>query len=168
MTAMKSLLLLVCLSVVAFGCRESSNGAAPAASASTTTTASPSSLELVPNASFGPIRIGATKAEVDALGILKPHPQYSAMTIPFTVSYDDAGKVKRVQLTLKHAPGDVTVGSVTIPRTATFDDAKKLLGDCKDEPPAIGGTTSKCRGGAVSVQIGSGSPTEVWIIATRP
>jgi hypothetical protein len=89
------------------------------------------------------------------------------MTIPFTVSYDGAGKVKSIQLTLKHASGDVTIGSTTIPRTATFDDARKLLGDCKDEPPAIGGTTTKCRGGAVNVQIGSGSPTEVWIIAAR-
>jgi hypothetical protein len=59
------------------------------------------------------------------------------------------------------------VGSVVIPRTASMVFVKKLLGDCKDELPASGGTTSKCRGGDVNVSIGSGSPSEVWIEAAR-
>jgi len=124
-------------------------------------------IELVPKTSFGPIKLGAKKADVDALGILKTHPQYSAMTIPFTVYYDAAGTATRIQLTLKYAPGDVKIGSLVIPRTATFDEAKRLLGDCKDGPPTHGGTTSTCRNGDVKVSIGSGSPTEIWIEATR-
>lgn len=31
-----------------------------------------------------------------------------------------------------------------------------------------GGTTSKCRDGAVNVSFGSGSPTEVWLEAALP
>ncbi|MEO7096281.1 MAG: hypothetical protein ABI175_23685, partial [Polyangiales bacterium] len=125
-------------------------------------------IELVPKASFGPIKLGATKKEIEALGVLTVHPQYSGMTIPYTVYYDAAGKAKRIQLTFKYAPADVKVGTLTIPRTATFDDVKKLLADCKDEPPATGGTTSKCRGGTVNVSIGGGSPTEVWLEAATP
>ena len=41
---------------------------------------------IVPGQSIGPIRIGMTRAEVDALGVLLPHPQYSAMTIPLESS----------------------------------------------------------------------------------
>lgn len=130
-----------------------------------TTASTGAELELVPKTSFGPIRLGASKADIEALGILKVHPQYSAMTVPFTVYYDGAGKAKRIQLSLQHAPADVRIGSLVIPRSATFADAKALLADCKDEPPAIGGTTTKCRGGAVNVSIGSGSPTEVWLEA---
>jgi len=100
--------------------------------------------------------------------VLKVHPQYSGMTIPYTVYYDAAGKAKRIQLSLKHAPSDVKVGTLVIPRTATYEDVKALLKDCKDEPPAKGGTTSKCRGGTVNVSFGSGSPTEVWLEAALP
>ncbi len=131
----------------------------PAASQPTAT----AGVELMPGKSFGPLRLGMTKAEVDALSLLKVHPQYSGMTIPFTVHYDDTGKAKRIQMSLKHAMGDVKIGSLIIPTTATFESAKTLLGDCKDNPPAKGGTTSVCRGGAVSVSFGSGSPSEIWV-----
>lgn len=172
---------LVCLSIVSSGCEKTpppaattavptkemasakETSSAPATSASTASAAS--DIELVPKTSFGPIRLGASKADIEALGILKVHPQYSGMTIPYTVYYDAAGKAKRIQLTFKHAPANVKIGSLTIPRTATFADVKSLLADCKDEPPATGGTTSKCRGGAVNVSIGSGSPSEVWLEA---
>lgn len=124
-------------------------------------------IELVPRISFGPIRLGAKKADVDALGILRTHPQYSAMTIPYTVYYDAAGTATRVQLTLKYAPADVKVGALVIPRTATFEQVKALFGDCKDRPPRHGGVISDCRSGDVSVSVGSGSPTEVWIETQR-
>ena len=76
----------------------------PAASGSTgeeaanATTAPPAeeapgdgSIVIVPGISIGPLRIDMTRAEVDGLGVLSPHPQYSAMTIPYTV-YDDADR----------------------------------------------------------------------------
>ena len=180
---------LLCLAFVVSACEKTptppattstpskENASAPATidnatSSSTTTTVSsaPSAatIELVPKTSFGPIRLGMTKADIQALGILAVHPQYSGMTIPYTVYYDAAGKATRIQLTLKHAPADVSIGALTVPRTATFADAKSLLADCKDEPPAKGGSTSKCRGGAVNVSIGSGSPSEVWLEAAIP
>jgi hypothetical protein len=156
--------------LVGVGCSKPQEEAPPAAAPKTVAKAAPSAdtsgaIELVPNTSFGPIRLGETKAEIEAAGLLRVHPHYSAMTIPYTVYYDGAGKAKRIQLSLEHAPADVKVGSLIIPRTASFEGVKSLLGDCKDEPPAIGGTTSKCRGGAVNVSIGSGSPHEVWIEA---
>lgn len=157
----------LCLSMAA--CSKSEEQSPSPATAKTASApaknASGGEIVLVPGASFGPLRLGESKAEIEDTGLLRVHPQYSGMTIPYTVYYDGAGKAKRIQLSLQFAPADVDVGGTIIPRTATFEAVKTLLGDCKDEPPAIGGTTSKCRGGAVNVSIGSGSPHEVWIEA---
>ena len=152
---MNKQLLIACFSLLIGAC-ERPTSAAP----------SPKTIELVPGASLGPIKLGMTKKQVEALGILKVHPQYSGMTIPFTVWYDKDGKARDIEVTLKHAPNDIKIGTVIIPRSATYDDAKKLLGDCKDNPPAIGGTTTVCRGGGVKVSYGSGSPSEIWIHAS--
>jgi hypothetical protein len=152
---MNKLLQIACFSLLLAACERPSS-AAPAAK----------EIDLVPGASLGPIKLGMTKPEVEKLGILKVHPQYSGMTIPFTVYYDKSGKARDIEVTLKHASADVKIGSVIIPRTATFDDAKKLLGDCKDNPPAIGGHTTVCRSGGVKISYGSGSPTEIWIHAS--
>lgn len=162
------------LLTVTSGCQPSTTStAAPQKSATTAATASVSSpgkqaIELVPKVSFGPIRLGASKADVEGLGILKEHPSYSAMTAPYTVGYDAAGKAQRIQLSLKHAAADVTLGTLTIPRDATFREVKALLGDCKDRPPARGGTGSDCRGGLVGVSIGSAAPKEVWLEIAAP
>lgn len=180
---------MICVLAVASGCEKRADGppagVKPVASAAAVPTplssgsaaaapiaAAPGSaattIDLVPSASFGPLSLGARKTDIEAMGILKTHPQYSGMTIPYTVYYDDAGRATRIQLSLAHAPADVAVGAVTIPRTATFDDVKRLLADCKDEPLAVGGMTSKCRGGAVNVSVGSASATEVWLEAAVP
>jgi hypothetical protein len=164
-------LLVACLCLVVAACskseEQSPSPSTPKAVATETTAkvASGGEIALVPGTSFGPIRLGESKADIEAAGLLRVHPQYSGMTIPYTVYYDNAGHAKRIQLSLQFAPADVDVGGTIIPRTATFEGVKSLLGDCKDQPPAIGGTTSKCRGGAVNVSIGSGSPHEVWIEA---
>jgi hypothetical protein len=107
--------------------------------------------------------LGASRAEVEGLGVLEEHPRYSAMTVPYTVGYDSGGKAERIQLSLKHAARDVTIGALTIPREATFSEVKALLGDCKDRPEVKGGSGSDCRGGLVGVSIGSGAPDEVWL-----
>ena len=131
--------------------------AAPAAGAVT----------IVPGESIGPIRLGMARAEVDALDVLAPHPQYSAMTIPYTVYYDDQGAVHQLDGSFTHAPGDIRVGDVVIPRNAGWDQAKSLLADCVDDEPAVGGTTSRCRNGGVLLQIGSGNVDELWIRIER-
>ncbi len=123
----------------------------------------PSAVELVLHTSLGPLKLGTPKDDVEKLGLLKVHPKYSGMTIPYNVYYDAAGKASRIETSLKYSPSDVRVGTATILRTMGFEDVKKLLGDCVDDPPADGGTTSKCRGGSLWVQIGSGSIDEVWI-----
>ncbi len=131
--------------------------------AQATIEATEGTLTIVPGQSIGPIRIGSSRAEVDALGVLSPHPMYSGMTIPYTVYYDDADAVHQVEVTLMRAATDIHVGSTVIPRTATMEEAKTLLGDCVDNEPADGGTTSTCRDGGLQVIVGSGDPTEVWL-----
>lgn len=136
---------------------------APAASAPTS-----AAIEVVPNESIGPLRLGAARSDVDALGLLRVHPRYSGMTVPYTVGYDAAGHVDKIQVSMLHASGEVRVGGVTIPHTATLAQARQLLGDCIDSPPAEGGTTSVCRGGAVTLSVGSGSIDELWVAVSRP
>jgi hypothetical protein len=120
-------------------------------------------VEIVPGRSIGPIRMGMTREEVTALGILTPHPQYSAMTIPTTAYYGDDGRVFQMEISFLHAPSDLRVGDVVIPKTSTAEQALALLGDCQDTEPREGGTIYVCRGGALQVTIGSGNPNEVWI-----
>jgi hypothetical protein len=108
-----------------------------------------------------------TRQEVDALGILKTHPQYSAMTVPFTVYYED-DKVSGAEVSLRHAPHDIDVGETRIPRTATMESAAALLKDCKEPDERIGGTIVPCREGGLSVNVGSGDPNEVWLRIWRP
>ncbi len=123
--------------------------------------------ELVPGTSVGPVRIGMSKAEIEALGILEVHPQYSGMTLPITAYYDDAGKAKTVEVSLLNGNRDVVIGDVTIPRSASVDDIRKLLGDCEEPQVNKGGTIHSCREGGVLITIGSASPSEIWLRVTN-
>jgi hypothetical protein len=118
---------------------------------------------LAPGEAIGPIRIGMSKAEIEALGILETHPQFSAMTIPISVYYDESEKAKTVEISLTHSDEDVAIGDVVIPRTANVEQIRKLLGDCSEPEVNKGGTMHACRGGAVFIAIGSGNPDEVWL-----
>src|SRR5688572_4482802 len=86
--------------------------------------------ELVPGEGIGLIRVGMSKARIEALGILATHPQFSAMTIPFTVYYDEANNAKTIEISLAHTDRDVSIGDVTIPKTASIEQIRELLGDC--------------------------------------
>jgi hypothetical protein len=118
---------------------------------------------LVPGGAIGPIRVGMSKAEIEALGILTTHPQFSGMTIPISVYYDEADKAKTFEISLAHSDKDVTIGDVTIPKTASIDRIRELLGDCKEPEINIGGTLYPCRGGTMFIAIGSGGPNEIWL-----
>lgn len=120
---------------------------------------------LVPGVSIGPIRLGMTRSEVDALGVLSPHPQYSAMTLPYSVQYEE-DVVIRVEAAVRSLTG-VRVGDVTIASDATMQSAAALLADCDSEDLRTGGNIQRCRGGAVLLKVGSGSPDELWIQIAR-
>lgn len=111
---------------------------------------------------MGPIRLGMTRAQVVALGILSPHPQYSAMTIPYHVIYE-ADLVVGVELSLLHAPSPIRVGRVRIPMNATQQQVVTLFGDCGPPDRAEGGSTWVCHRGQVRVEVGSGNVNEVWL-----
>lgn len=118
---------------------------------------------LIPGERIGHVRIGMSKAEIEALGILDTHPQYSGMTIPISVYYDEAGKAESVEISLTHSDRDVSIGEVAIPRTASVDQIRELLGDCEEPKINKGGTMHGCRAGTVFIAIGGGSPDEVWL-----
>lgn len=115
--------------------------------------------------SMGPIRFGMSRKAVEALK-LKTHPQYSAMTIPYTVYY--AGdSVSGISVSLQYAGGDVMVNGTMIPKNATFGQAMKAVGDCVRPDLSVGGTTATCKDG-IKVTVGSGSPKEIWIRIDQP
>jgi hypothetical protein len=49
-----------------------------------------------------------------------------------------------------------------------MQSAAALLKDCKEPDMRIGGTIVPCREGKLSVNVGSGSPDEVWLRIWRP
>jgi hypothetical protein len=123
---------------------------------------------LTPGESIGQVRLGMSKAEIEALGILITHPQYSGMTIPISVYYDEAEQAKTVEVSLTHSDKDVSIGELTIPRTAGVNEVRELLGDCQEPEVNKGATMHSCRGGAVFIAIGSGNPNEVWLRVNKP
>lgn len=118
--------------------------------------------EIVPGKQMGPLRLGMSRADVDALGILKTHPQYSGMTLPYTVYYEDDVLVS-AELSLMHATETVKVGELSFDKTTSMQAAIKLLGDCQASEAQRGGTTTSCRSGGLKVAVGSGNPSEVWL-----
>ncbi len=119
-------------------------------------------VDFVPRVSIGPIRSGMTRADVEALGVLRPHPRYSAMTLPVTVYYDDAGRAASMEISAREVDG-VRIGSTVIPRDADFARAAALLGNCNPPDVRDGGTLRACPDASVVLGVGSGSPDELWI-----
>lgn len=119
-------------------------------------------IELVPGERIGDVRLGMTRAEVQALATLAPHPQFSAMTIPITAYYREE-RVSAAEVSLAHADRDVRVGDVVIPRDASIERIRELLDDCEAPDVREGGTFHVCRGGELQIAIGSGAPGEIWL-----
>jgi ketosteroid isomerase-like protein len=128
----------------------------------------PGVIVIVPGRRIGPIELGMSRARVTALGPLATHPEYSAMTIPWTVYYDDHDLVHQVEISLPHSPHDIRVDAVTIPKTSGQADIERLLGDCTAPDVREGGTMIPCRSGGLFIAIGSGSPSEVWLRMSTP
>lgn len=124
--------------------------------------------ELIPNESIGRYRIGMSKDEIATLGLLMTHPQFSGMTIPISVGYDEGGKAEMIEISLSHSDKDVAIGDVTIPRTATVEQIRELLGDCLEPEVNRGATMHSCRGGTVFIAISSAKRSEVWLRINKP
>ncbi len=118
---------------------------------------------IAPGKAVGPIHLGMTRAEVEALRVLAPHPKYPAQTTPYQVIYGDDDRVSSVMISLIGAPTDVRVDRVMLPRGTRFHEARELLGDCTAPNVGFGGGSYTCRGGAIEVLAGSGSPYETWV-----
>ncbi len=125
----------------------------------------PSIVEIVPGDHAGPMQMGMTRAEVEALGILRPHPHYSAMTVPYDLTYDDDGRVLRIEVSLEHVPSDVRIGEALLPRNADLSRARALLGDCVEGMGTMGRREHylQCRAGGLSLMSGGETGQEVWI-----
>lgn len=129
--------------------------------------ASDGDVVVVPGQSVGPVRLGMSLAQFEALGLPR-HPRYSAMTIPYTAYFEHDDRVSSVEVSLRHSPGNVVVGDVVIEKTATVDEAVAALGDCEPPDARVGGTHIRCRNRGLSISIGSGDPDEIWIRVPAP
>ena len=122
---------------------------------------------VVPGESIGPIALGMERSQVEKLTQLKPHPQYSAMTLPVTVYYQD-DRVSSIQVSLLHASFEVEVGDEIVARDADSESLVALFGDCAEPDIRIGGTTIACRDGGLAISVGGGNPNEVWLRVPAP
>jgi hypothetical protein len=120
-------------------------------------------IPIVPGRSIGPIEIGMSRADIEALGILTPHPRFRAMTVPFNVYYGDDDRAEKVEVSFHYAPGNFAIGETLIARTASAEEALAILGDCRALEPARGATSYACREGNLRVMIGSGDPDDTWL-----
>lgn len=120
-------------------------------------------IPIVPGRSIGPIAIGMSRAEIEALGLLTTHPRFSGMTVPFNVYYGDDDRAEKVEVSFHYAPGNFSVGETLIARTASAEEALAILGDCRALEPARGATSYACREGNLRVMIGSGDPDDTWL-----
>lgn len=120
-------------------------------------------IPIVPGRSIGPVEIGMSRAEVEALGLLTPHPRFRAMTVPINVYYDDRGRAEKVEISFRYAPGDFAVGETLVTRTSSAEEALAILGDCRALAPARGATSYACREGNLRVMIGGGDPDDTWL-----
>jgi hypothetical protein len=178
-----SLVLLGLLGLLAIACtakqdtKEEKQSATPQPASSPSEPATPApatpapasgpTVALMPGQAIGPVSFGMAKADVEALGF-ETHPQFSAMTIPISVYYDDADKVKTIEISLMHSDKDVTISELTVPRSASVEQIRELLGDCQEPEVNIGATMHSCRNGTVFIAIGSGNPDEVWLRIDKP
>jgi hypothetical protein len=109
---------------------------------------------LVPGKSIGPVRLGLTRAEVDALGMaVSPDPSGQLGDAvrhvgPYRVVFSNE-RVSQVEFVLSTSPRGVRVGEKTVPPTAKPKDAAAALPGCGAEVAAEGGTIIACDGVSV-------------------
>jgi hypothetical protein len=117
---------------------------------------------LVESTFIGPIKIGMSRLDVEKLNILRIHPQFSGMTIPFNVYYQD-DVVRKISVSLKYIQAPLRVGSVVIAEDLDIGTVVKEIGDCDGPLIMEGGKDWECREGQLRLSVGSTSVDEVWL-----
>lgn len=144
------------------GCSGSSGASGPdepTRSATTSAAASPAIAELVSGAGIGPVRIGMTRAELDALGMAtKGGPLRNDVTVgPYVASFD-GDRVGSVFVELRALPAGVRVGGAVFQAAGATDAAiAARLPGCGPVQHNTGANVIACDGGRTEVITGSES-----------
>ncbi|RYZ62443.1 MAG: hypothetical protein EOP08_12250 [Proteobacteria bacterium] len=113
---------------------------------------------LVPGASMGPVRLGATRADLAALGLSvggDPSGQagdQASYAGPFTLIFDAAEHVESVAVDLSRLSRGLHFASSTLAQSTTYEEAIAALAPCDPPRPYVGGTSTTCQGGGVHVE----------------
>jgi hypothetical protein len=105
-------------------------------------------IKLVPNLSFGDIKLGMTLKELDALGMEIKQVLNSAgwyVVGLFSVRLEQ-GKVVLIEAELADLPGCVEFESKRIPKKAPLKDLRQIFKNCSQEENLIGGNVTRCDG----------------------
>jgi hypothetical protein len=148
------------------GCSGSSSGAT-GVDAAASAAASPAIPELVAGTSIGPVRVGMTRAELDALGMpakagLLPN---EVIVGPYVASFD-GDRVGSVFVALRALPAGVRVGGTVFQAAGATDTAiAAKLSACAPVQHNEGADVIVCDGGRA--QVIAGGPTRVLSLMVR-
>lgn len=113
---------------------------------------------LVPGESLGPVRLGATRAELNGLGLTvrgDPSGQggdQASFAGPFTVIFDPAERVESVAIDLSRLTDGLRFGDAKLEAGTSYEAAVGALGPCEPARPYVGGTVTSCRSGGVRIE----------------
>lgn len=101
----------------------------------------------------GSAQLGMSAHQVAALRITsRPHPSFSAYTIPFSFRYGSEGTLVEVRISVRHLTAPIRIGTREINRTTTWRELQTLP-TCPPVTIGEGGATASCQG----FRIGLGS-----------
>ncbi|MFT3766537.1 MAG: hypothetical protein QM820_13640 [Minicystis sp.] len=129
-----------------------------AATVSIAPVAAAAAVDLVPGTSIGPVRVGMTRAEIDALGLpTKPGPLTASVTVGPYLARFDGDRVASVIVELRDLPAGVRVGGATFDGTAKIEAIAAKLQGCGAVQHNEGASVITCDGGRTLV-IAGGPP----------
>lgn len=114
--------------------------------------------ELVPGESIGPVRIGATRAELSTLGLTvrgDPSGQggdQAGFAGPFSVILDATEHVESIAVDLTKLPKGLRFGAATLHPETSYEAAVVAFTPCEPARPYVGGTATSCQGGKLLIE----------------
>lgn len=161
---MKAAGWMSCALVLAMGCSSGGSGPdKPAQSAPPVASSAPAAAnvpELVPGVGIGPVRVGMTRAELDALGLgTKPGPLGSDVSVGPYVASMDGDRVAAVFVELRAVPTGVRVGGTVFDATAKIEAIAQKLRSCEPLKVNEGANVIPCESGRAVVI--AGGPTGI-------